>query len=153
MAAPKFSLVGASDVVRKFKAVRRELAGKAGREALLKGARLVAGQARENALKVDDPETRRRIRDNIIIQFASKIYNRSGDIMYRIGVNTARGPIPSGNPDTGTGGSTPHWHLIELGHEHAPANPFMRQSLSQNINPVIDIVINELNAALTRITN
>ena len=78
------------------------------------------------------------IRDNITLQFASRLFQRDGVIMYRVGVATNRGRIPTPNADEGARGNTPHWHLVEFGTERAQAQPFMRPALANNINQVIN---------------
>lgn len=146
-----FNLTGFDHAMKRMKKLRSEIRDKAGRNALRKGSAIVANAAREAAVMVDDPETGRRIRDNIRLQFASRHYRNTGEIMYRVGVSTKRGRIPKGNPDEGPRGNTPHWHLIEFGTEHSRAQPYMRPALSENINQVIEKVANELDNELDKI--
>ncbi|WPC72923.1 HK97-gp10 family putative phage morphogenesis protein [Vibrio porteresiae] len=150
MAQNDFSILGFDDVAKKLMRLSVDVGDKAGRSALKKAAGIVAKAARDNAMLVDDPVTGRRIRDNIRLQFASKHYRETGDLMYRVGVSTKKGPIPKNNPDEGRGGNTPHWHLIEEGTEHAKAQPFLRPALSDNINPVLDRLRTELSKEIEK---
>lgn len=147
----KFSITGVDELVKKIKAMPSEVRGKPGRRALGKAANIVTKAARQNAERVDDPETGRRIRDNIGRRFRGRHFRRTGELMISIGVLTKRGRIPTGNPDEGAKGNTPHWHLVELGTERASAQPFLRPALQENINPVINKFADELGKELDKI--
>ncbi|MCT8871542.1 HK97-gp10 family putative phage morphogenesis protein [Shewanella xiamenensis] len=138
MATSDFSIVGLKEVKAKMNRVSQTVLDTGTRSALRKAAGIVKKAAQQNALAVDDPKTGRRIRDNITLQFASRLFQRDGVIMYRVGVATNRGRIPTPNADEGARGNTPHWHLVEFGTERAQAQPFMRPALANNINQVIN---------------
>lgn len=138
MATSDFSIVGLKEVKAKMNKVSQTVLDTGTRTALRKAAGIVKKAAQQNALAVDDPKTGRRIRDNITLQFASRLFQRNGVIMYRVGVATNRGRIPTPNADEGARGNTPHWHLVEFGTERAKAQPFMRPALANNINQVIN---------------
>ncbi|MDV5390738.1 HK97-gp10 family putative phage morphogenesis protein [Shewanella xiamenensis] len=138
MATSDFSIVGLKEVKAKMNKVSQTVLDTGTRAALRKAAGIVKKAAQQNALAVDDPKTGRRIRDNITLQFASRLFQRDGVIMYRVGVATNRGRIPTPNADEGARGNTPHWHLVEFGTERAQAQPFMRPALANNINQVIN---------------
>lgn len=138
MANSDFSILGLKEVRAKMNKVTQTVLDTGTRTALRKASGIVKRAAQENALAVDDPKTGRRIRDNITLQFASKIFRQKGVIMYRVGVATNRGRIPTPNADEGARGNTPHWHLVEFGTERAQAQPFMRPALANNINQVIN---------------
>ncbi|TVL22738.1 hypothetical protein AYI92_03060 [Shewanella xiamenensis] len=138
MATSDFSIVGLKEVKAKMNKVSQTVLDTGTRAALRKAAGIVKKAAQQNALAVDDPKTGRRIRDNINLQFASRLFQRDGVIMYRVGVATNRGRIPTPNADEGARGNTPHWHLVEFGTERAQAQPFMRPALANNINQVIN---------------
>lgn len=137
MATSDFSILGLKEVKAKMNKVSQTVLDSGTRTALRKAAGIVKKAAQQNALAVDDPKTGRRIRDNITLQFASRLFQRDGVIMYRVGVATNRGRIPTPNADEGARGNTPHWHLVEFGTERAQAQPFMRPALANNINQVI----------------
>ncbi|ACK47079.1 HK97 gp10 family phage protein [Shewanella baltica] len=132
-----FSLIGLKEVKAKMNKVSQTVLDTGTRTALRKAAGIVKKAAQENSLNVDDPKTGRRIRDNVTLQFASRLFKSEGVIMYRVGIATNRGRIPTPNADEGARGNTPHWHLVEFGTEHAQAQPFMRPALANNINQVI----------------
>lgn len=138
MATSDFSIIGLKEVKAKMNKVSQTVLDTGTRSALRKAAGIVKKAAQQNALAVDDPKTGRRIRDNITLQFASRLFQRDGVIMYRVGVSTNRGRIPTPNADEGARGNTPHWHLVEFGTERAQAQPFMRPALANNINQVIN---------------
>lgn len=138
MATSDFSIVGLKEVKAKMNKVSQTVLDTGTRTALRKAAGIVKKAAQQNALAVDDPKTGRRIRDNITLQFASRLFQRDGVIMYRVGVATNRGRIPTPNADEGARGNTPHWHLVEFGTERAKAQPFMRPALANNINQLIN---------------
>ncbi|MGI2148013.1 HK97-gp10 family putative phage morphogenesis protein [Shewanella baltica] len=132
-----FSLIGLKEVKAKMNKVSQTVLDTGTRTALRKAAGIVKKAAQENSLNVDDPKTGRRIRDNVTLQFASRLFKSEGVIMYRVGIATNRGRIPTPNADEGARGNTPHWHLVEFGTELAQAQPFMRPALANNINQVI----------------
>lgn len=132
-----FSLIGLKEVKAKMNKVSQTVLDTGTRTALRKAAGIVKKAAQENSLNVDDPKTGRRIRDNVTLQFASRLFKSEGVIMYRVGIATNRGRIPTPNADEGARGNTPHWHLVEFGTEHSQAQPFMRPALANNINQVI----------------
>src|SRR5690625_199781 len=147
----QFSISGVEELSAKLKSLPAGVRGKPGRRALGKAATIVARAARQNAERVDDPETGRRIRDNIGRRFRGRHFRRTGDPMISIGVLTRRGPIPEGNPDEGAKGNTPHWHLVEEGTERARAQPFLRPALQDNVGQVISKLTDELSKALDKL--
>lgn len=151
MATSDFSIVGLKEVKAKMNKVSQTVLDTGTRAALRKAAGIVKKAAQQNALAVDDPKTGRRIRDNITLQFASRLFQRDGVIMYRVGVATNRGRIPTPNADEGARGNTPHWHLVEFGTERAQAQPFMRPALANNINQVINSFTFEFDKELDKV--
>lgn len=145
-----FTLTGFEEVRKKLAQTPIKLRTKGSRRALGRAAAIVRKAARQNALRVDDAETGRRIADNIGQRVRSGYSRRTGDAMVSIGVLTEHGRIPKGNPDTGRKGNTPHWHLIELGTEKARAQPFLRPALDSNIGAVIDKFAIELDKEIEK---
>lgn len=148
-----FSILGLKEVKAKLQRLPVEVSQKAVKTSLRKAASIVKKAAQANAAGVDDPKTGRKIADNISMQFSSRIHRKTnGDVVaYRIGVSTSRGRIPSPNQDTGPRGSTPHWHLVEFGTQKNKSKPFMRPALDNNINPVIDSFVSNLNNELDKL--
>lgn len=138
-------------VLAKMKKLPIELRKKPARSALGSAVGVVRKAAKQNALKIDDSETGRKIADNIVQRFRSKYYRQTGDIMISVGVATEKGRIPKGNPDTGPKGNTPHWHLIELGTEQARAEPFLRPALTENLGRVSDVFVQKLGQQLDKL--
>lgn len=146
----EFSLTGIEEVRRKLEQVPIKLRTKGSKRALGRAAAIVRKAARQNALRVDDHETGRRIADNIGQRVRGGYSRRTGDAMVSVGVLTQKGRIPKGNPDAGPKGNTPHWHLIELGTEKARAQPFLRPALESNIGAVTDKFVTELDKELDK---
>jgi len=138
------AVIGLDQVLRNLKELPLKVRRSAARKAVGKGASIVRKRAKQNALQVDDPQTGRRIADNIGQRFRSRYFRQTGDTMVSVGVLTNRGRIPRGNPDEGRGGNTPHWHLVELGTERAPAQPFLRPAAESSASEVFNAVASEL---------
>lgn len=99
---------------------------KGGRYALRKAAQVIVAKAKQNVSAIDDPDTGRKIAENINLRWDGKRFKRTGDLGFRIGV--LGGGIKTsakGNPDTGAGGATPHWALVMLS-EAEPNGVVMR---------------------------
>jgi HK97 gp10 family phage protein len=135
----KWELKGFDRVISKMRSLSPALRGKAGRSAIGTAARVVTNAAKQNAQRIDDPETGRTIAANIAQRLRSKHIKATGDLKVSVGVATNKGRIPSGNPDEGPRGNTPHWHLVELGTERARAQPFLRPALENNIGKVQEV--------------
>ena len=140
----KFSIIGMDRTSQRFYALSDFFRKKAAQSALGSAVRVITNDAKRRALTIDDPETGRVIADNIVQRVRSRYYRKTGDIMISVGVNTAHGRIPPGNPDTGKGGSTPHWHLVEEGTEKMPARPYLRPAMNENIEKVLDTFARKL---------
>lgn len=143
-----FSLTGMESLLSKFSAVEHDLKRKGGRSALRKAAALVAKKAKEKAAKIDDPLTGRTIADNIAVRWNGRLYRRSGDLGFRIGV--LKGAILSDGGDLSPMSPTPHWRLIEFGTQHMRAEPFMRTALSENINAAINEFASHYESSIDR---
>jgi HK97 gp10 family phage protein len=140
----KFSIIGMDRTSQRFYALADNFRKKTAQSALGAAVRVITNDAKRRALAIDDPETGRVIADNIVQRVRSRYYRKTGDIMISVGVNTAHGRIPSGNPDTGKGGSTPHWHLVEEGTEKMAARPYLRPAMNENIEKVLDVFARKL---------
>lgn len=138
------AVIGLDQVLRNLKELPLKVRRSAARKATGKGAAIIRKRAKANALQVDDPQTGRRIADNIGQRFRSRYFKQTGDTMVSVGVLTSRGRIPRGNPDEGRGGNTPHWHLVELGTERARAQPFLRPAAAASVSEVFNAVAAEL---------
>lgn len=151
MANFEVKLEGLEPIRAKMKTLAKEVRLKPARSALGQAAKLIREQAKQNAASLDDPETGRQIADNIVQRFRSKYHKRTGDLMISVGVATEKGRIPKGNPDTGTKGNTPHWHLLELGTEHMPAQPFLQPAARSQAEAAISKFTTSLDKSIDRI--
>lgn len=144
--ASKIEIKGLDQALRNLKELPVRIRQKPLRRAVGKGAAVLKKAARANALRVDDPETGRRIADNIGQRLRSRRSRQSGDVTVSVGVLSQHGRIPKGNPDTGRRGNTPHWHLVEMGvpSRNIKAQPFLRPAGSENTNEVFTAVANAL---------
>lgn len=132
-----FKLIGLDSLLSKMESIDYDLKRKGGRSALRKAAKLVANKAKDGASKIDDPSTGRSIADNIALRWNGKLFKKTGDLGFRIGVLYGAKIKVQGNPDAGANGPTPHWRLIEFGASHMAAQPFMRKALANNIDATI----------------
>jgi len=140
----KVTLTGVDELTKKLNGISVMTRGKAGRFALRKAANLIAAQAKANALEIDDPETAKSIADNIVVQFATKTFKKTGDLVFRIGVK-------GGATNPGTAGDTTwYWRFVELGTSKIPPRPFMRSALSENAQAAGDEFIAQYDKSLTR---
>lgn len=130
--------------------IERRTTTKLVKKALGSAAAVVRKQARANALEVDDPDTGRKIAQNVGQRVRSRYNRQTGDVKISIGVLSEPGPIPKGNPDTGPRGNTPHWHLVEMGTGHARAQPFLRNALAQKGDEAVAKFQRELAAMITK---
>ena len=151
MANVEVKLQGLVPIVEKMRTLKREIRLKPARSALGQAAKLIRQQAQQNALAVNDPDTGRTIADNIVQRFRSKHHKRTGDLMISVGVATEKGRIPKGNPDTGPKGNTPHWHLLELGTENMPAQPFLAPAARQQAEAAMHQFTASLDKGIDRI--
>lgn len=151
MADFEVKLDGLGPVLAKMQKLKREIRLKPARSALGQAAKLIRQQAQQNALQVNDPDTGRTIADNIVQRFRSRYHKRTGDLMISVGVGTEKGHIPKGNPDTGPKGNTPHWHLLELGTERMPAQPFLAPAARQQAEAAMHKFGSSLDKGIDRI--
>lgn len=170
-----FKLTGLEDLQAKLKEVAEDVRFKGGRFALRKAAQVVRDKARENASRVDDPKTQEEISRNIVERFSSRMFRRTGNLGFRIGVlggaraeeqkakaKTERrrarlgqssldelGEIAGagkGNP----GGDTFYWRFLEYGTSKMPAQPFMRPAIEQTAQQATDEFVKQYDKALAR---
>lgn len=151
MPSDEIKIHGLADLTKRMRALPVGLRKKPARSALGKAAKVIREQAKANALRVDDPETGRTIADNIVQRFRGKYHRRTGDLMISVGVATSRGSIPSGNPDTGPKGNTPHWALVEEGTEKMPAQPYLRPAAESQASQALSVFADGLSKALDKL--
>lgn len=117
-----FKLTGADALSAKFKelsvGMRTQVAVPAAKDAM----ELVMKDAKERAQRIDDPETRNQISENIAMVVQKKLGEELGAAIVSVGVKKSK----AGQ----RGGNTFYWWYVELGTEHSAAEPFMRGALA-----------------------
>ena len=144
----EFSLIGLDSLLGKLDAVKYETKRKGGRAALRKAAVVVAEKAKARARLLDDAETGRAIADNIALRWNGRLFKRTGDLGFRVGV--LHGAVLKDGGDLSANSPTPHWRLLEFGTEKMPAQPFMRPALEENISEATAVFVTEYEKAIDR---
>jgi HK97 gp10 family phage protein len=147
---------GADKIIDRLSTLTSKLQKKAAKVAARRGMNIVRDEARRNAKKIDDPESRNAIWKNIRTQEATRSGRRLGGVVMRVGV--VGGARLRGNDKTREaqsadlpGKATQHWRLIEFGSEKNRAQPFLRPAMATKQNAVIETVVSELSAAIDRL--
>jgi len=143
-----FSLTGLDSLLGKLEAVSYDVKRRGGRSALRKAAQIVAEKAKEGARRVDDSQTGRSIADNVALRWNGRLFKRTGDLGFRIGV--LHGAVLRNGGDLSSNAPTPHWRLLEFGTEQMRAQPFMRSALADNISAVTTEFLSQYEKALDR---
>ena len=144
----EFSLIGLDGLLGKLDSVSSDVRRKGGRASLRKAAQIVMQKAKEGAEKIDDKETGRSISDNIALRWNGRLFKRTGDLGFRIGV--MHGAVLKDGGDLSPNSPTPHWRLIEFGTEKMAAAPFMRPALANSISEVTNTFLTEYEKAIDR---
>lgn len=166
MADFDYSMAGVDSLVAKLSAVNDDVKTKGGRFALRKAANLIAQKGKENALRLDDPETAESIEKNIVVRFNGRRFKVNGDIAFRVGVlggaaqyantryNRRKGKAgklyATGGDKGNPGGDTWYWRFLEFGTSKIAAKPFMRPALENNIQGATDLFVSEYSKSITR---
>jgi HK97 gp10 family phage protein len=152
---------GLDAVIDKMRYISYDLRRKGGRFALRKAAKVVVDAAKQNASRLDDPVTANNISKNIAERWNGRLFKRSGDLGFRVGVlGGARQQSEAyrelgfidGKGKDNPGGDTFYWRFIEFGAPNAnvPATPFLQPALSRNVDKVAQVFISEYGKALDR---
>lgn len=163
---------GVDELVVKLNNLKYETRSKGGRYALRKAAQFVRDAARANARRLDDPESKEIIAENIVERWNSRLYKFTRDLGFRVGV--IGGALPSatraamysarsrrrrGVPTLeslgqiageGPGGDTFYWRFLEFGTEKQAARPFMRPALENNTQQATDVFVREYSKVIER---
>ncbi|HGY9636451.1 TPA: HK97-gp10 family putative phage morphogenesis protein [Pseudomonas putida] len=143
-----FSILGLDSLLGKLSEVSVDVRHKGGRAALRKAAQVVVQKAKAGAERIDDKATGRSISDNIALRWNGRLFKRTGDLGFRIGV--LHGAVLKDGGDLSSNAPTPHWRLIEFGTEKMPAAPFMRPALADSISEVTNTFVIEYEKAIDR---
>ncbi|MGO3056980.1 MAG: HK97-gp10 family putative phage morphogenesis protein [Halomonas sp.] len=166
---------GLDELVGRMANINYDIRRKGGRFAMRKAANLIRDKAKANARQIDDPVSAEDIAANIAVRFSPKDFQQTGDLVFRVGVMGGAGGRRKAEAFSGLpGGDTRHWRHIEFGRGAiraqgdgilanpqageffgkevgpAPAQPFMRRSLSESVQAATDEFINQYNKSLDR---
>lgn len=151
MADVSFQIEGVNSLVAKLDTINEDMRKKGGRFALRKAANLIRDKAKEGAKRIDDPESAADIAENITVRFSSRTFKRNGNLMFRVGVMGGAGGNASGAAYDGLPGKdTRHWRHVEFGTELAPAQPFMRRALAENVDAATAEFVTQYDKAVDR---
>jgi len=149
-------------LIKKIRQLPIRLGNNAGRRALRKGANVIRNAARDNAKRIDDPESAEQIWKNITVQGGGRRREkRQGGPMMRVGVRGGAknrkggGTYHVGGSKSNPGGDTWYWRLIEFGFTHksgkqVPPNPFMRSAMTEKASAAFSAVSADLPAQLDK---
>lgn len=134
---------GLAEIKRKLDQLPERIGKNAMRRALRKGANVIKEAARNNAKRIDDPQTREQIWKNITVQSGgSKRERKVGGVMMRVGVMGGARPTSG---DNGTpGGNTTHWRFIELGTSQVAAQPFLTPAGSEKAGQALEAIVQDM---------
>ena len=145
----EFWIEGADAIIAKLKKLETKPARNAIRRALRKGAKPIRDAARNNAKRIDDPETREQIAKNITIAAGgTRREKQEGGPVMRVGVmggaRYRRGEM--NNP----GGNTTHWRYVEFGTSDTAAQPFMRPAGNEKAGAAFDATVSAMQTELDK---
>lgn len=150
MADVQFDIEGVDALVAKLDTISDDMKRRGGRFALRKAANMIRDAAKQNAQRVDDPESPENIAENIAVRFSTRTFKRTGDLMFRVGVMGTANPSNASKTTGLPGGSTQHWRWVEMGKEGVPARPFMRPALAENISAATNEFVTQYGKAVDR---
>lgn len=139
-----FQIEGLEPVLKKMKALSTQMQKKGVSAAGVKAMRIVRDAARAKARAFDDPRSPSNIAKNIQTRRDANGGRRVGGVVIKVGVVGGARP-QKGNKDTG------HWRMLEFGTSHMAAQPFMRPALANNIGPVTNKFVAELDKEIDKI--
>ncbi|MFG0496907.1 HK97-gp10 family putative phage morphogenesis protein [Pseudomonas sp. YQ_13] len=154
-----FKITGADQLAGKLSSIKDDIRRKGGRAALRKAAQIVEKAAIEQAKKLDDAKTPNKIWEHITVQWSNKRFRRTGDLMFRIGVEGGARQYANtaDNRRAGRVGKSYelssivwYWRLLEFGTERIRATPFMRPALTESIAEVTNTFVSEYDKSIDR---
>lgn len=148
---------GADEILRKLKLLPERVGRSAMRRALRKGANVIRDAARNNAKRIDDPDTREQIWKNIATQGMGRRREREvGGVGMRVGVlggaksRRGGGTYEVGGSKSNPGGDTFYWRFIEFGTSQAGAQPFMRPAMNEKAAAAMTEVTSDMQVQLAK---
>ncbi|MNF76846.1 hypothetical protein D3C76_713950 [compost metagenome] len=144
----EFSILGLDSLTAKLESVTYDMKRKGGRSALRRAAAVIAEKAKARAMLLDDAETGRSIADNIVLRWNGRLFKRTGDLGFRIGVK--HGAVLKDGGELSANSPTPHWRLLEFGTQYMAADPFMRPALEESISEATNVFVTEYEKTIDR---
>lgn len=155
-------LQGLDPVLKRMRTLAPNLQKKGLAAAVRKGAFVFRDAAKQNATRIDDPETSRQIVKNIATQSSARQGRREGGVVYRTGVlggarnegNRATGggsEGTAGRASQNPGGDTWYWRMVELGTSMVAARPFLLPAMVNNLDRATSVVVAELNRQIDKL--
>jgi HK97 gp10 family phage protein len=144
----EFSILGLDSLSAKLESVTYDMKRKGGRSALRRAAAVIAENAKARAMLLDDAETGRSIADNIVLRWNGRLFKRTGDLGFRIGVK--HGAVLKDGGELSANSPTPHWRLLEFGTQYMAADPFMRPALEESISEATNVFVTEYEKTIDR---
>lgn len=147
-----FSMTGVDELNKKLESITDDLKKKGGRFALRKAAQKIRDKAKQNAARIDDPQTAENIEKNIVERWDGKLFKRTGDLGFRVGVLGGAGGNKSSDAFAGLpGGDTRmQFRQQEFGNSLHPAQPFMRPAAEQAGQEAVDEFMAQYGKAIDR---
>lgn len=140
---------GLDNIVRKLGLLPDRVGNRALKRALRKGANVIRNIARDNARRIDDPQTAEVIAKNIAVQGMSRRREKAaGGVGVRVGV--MGGARHKGGELSLPGGNTTHWRWVEFGTSKARAQPFMRPAIASGAMPAFDAFANSADGEIEK---
>jgi len=120
-----YKLTGADELSRVFKTLPQELQRKIVVPAAKEAMQIVLAAAKDNASRIDRPETKNYIPKNLDLIEDTKYFEETGSTKISAGVRKRK---------RGVGGGNTYYAalFVELGTSRSRAQPFMRRALSEN---------------------
>jgi len=120
-----YKLKGAEELSRKFRTLPQELQREIVVPAAKEAMAVVLAAAKDNASRLDNPETPNYIPKNLDLIEDKKYFEETGSTKVSVGVRKRK---------RGVGGGNTYYAalFLELGTSRSRAFPFMRNALSQN---------------------
>lgn len=144
------TIEGLDEIVRKLKSLPEKIGQNATRRALRKGANVILQAARNNAKRIDDPETREQIWKNLAVASGGRKRERqAGGVIMRVGVRGGARFNPEGDALPG-GNTTGHWRFVELGTSQMRAQPFLTPAGAEQAGAAVAAVVADLNKQIDK---
>lgn len=144
------NIQGVDELVAKLDSVSYDMKRKGGRAALRKAAKVISDAVKRGAEAINRSETSNSIPANIKIQWGNRTFKRTGDLLFRIGVDGGAAYKAGNKNASRPGGDTFYWRFIEFGTQKMAARPFMRPAMEENQSKALDTFVSEYKKYIDR---